>query len=149
MARPAARFFSVGFAANRRLQPFYRIDRYCPPRAGEKNLDPACVHSAELIYAVRLPDPAADAAARRAIQGLTGAAKIGDLVAETGHQGQGFRTIVRLIRSHAIPSLDRRHRDPRLRRSALAYLLALNWPAGRRNGRTVHAPHRDGAALPE
>lgn len=68
----------------------------------EKDLDPVDVHNAELIYAVRLPDPPADAAARRAIQGLIGAAKIGDLVAETGHGGQGFRAVVRLLRTHEL-----------------------------------------------
>jgi hypothetical protein len=68
----------------------------------ERDLDPIEVHNAELIYAVRLPDPDFDAAARRVIQCLAGAAKIGDLVAATGHEGQGFRAIVRLIRAHEL-----------------------------------------------
>ena len=68
----------------------------------ERHLDPIEVHNAELIYAVRLPEADFDAAARRVIQCLTGAAKIGDLVDATGHEGQGFRALVRLIGAHEL-----------------------------------------------
>jgi hypothetical protein len=68
----------------------------------EQHLDPVEVHNAELIYAVRLPEPDVDAAARRAIQGLVGAVKIGDLVAEIGQEGRGFRAVVRLLRTHEL-----------------------------------------------
>jgi hypothetical protein len=66
----------------------------------ELDLDPIEVHNAELIHAVRVPDPDVDAAARRAIQTMVGAARIGDLVTEIGREGRAFRAVVRLIRSH-------------------------------------------------
>lgn len=68
----------------------------------ERHLDPIDVHNAELIHAARLPEPDFDAAARRVIQCLTGAAKIGDLVSAAGHGGQVFRAIVRLIGAHEL-----------------------------------------------
>lgn len=77
----------------------------------ERHLDPIEVHNAELIYAVRRPEPDFDAAARRVIQGLAGAAKIGDLVAATGDGGQGFRAIVRLIGAHELELVNHERID--------------------------------------
>jgi hypothetical protein len=72
----------------------------------ELDLDPIEVHNAELIHAVRVPEPDVDAAARRAIQTLVGAARIGDLVTEIGREGRAFRAVVRLIRSHDLQLVD-------------------------------------------
>jgi hypothetical protein len=72
----------------------------------ELDLDPIEVHNAELIHAVRVPEPDVDAAARRSIQTLVGAARIGDLVTEIGREGCAFRGVVRLIRSHDLQLVD-------------------------------------------
>lgn len=68
----------------------------------EKHLDPIEVHNAELIHGVRLPDPEPDAAVRRVVAGISGAVKIGDVVALAGCSGSGFRAVVRLIRTHEL-----------------------------------------------
>lgn len=65
----------------------------------EKNLDAAEIYNAEMMHEMRRPEPLVDAAARRAIQGLIGSVRISDLVEHIGQAGQGFRAIVRLIRS--------------------------------------------------
>ena len=68
----------------------------------EQHIDPIELHNAELVQAVRLPDPEVDAAARRAVAGMLGAARIGDLVDRIGENGRGFRAVARLIRSHEL-----------------------------------------------
>lgn len=73
-------------------------DRVCVMT--EKHLDPVEVHNAELIHAVRAPDPEADAAICSVVNGVIGAVRIGDLAEQTGLRGRGFRAVVRQIRSH-------------------------------------------------
>ena len=80
----------------------------------DADIDPVELYNAELLHSVRDPDPEADAAAREAIACLSqgGAARLGDLAAATGHDAQGYRALVRLIRSHDL-ALDRRERISR------------------------------------
>ena len=66
----------------------------------EKHLDPVEVHNAELIHAVRVPDPEADAAILSAASGINGAVRIGDLAEQTRLRGRGFWAVVRQIRRH-------------------------------------------------
>jgi len=65
----------------------------------EEDLDPIEAFNANLLHEVRRPDPIADAAARRVTWDLFGAANIAELVEEIGLDGQGFRALVRLVRS--------------------------------------------------
>lgn len=67
-----------------------------------KHFDPVEVHNAELIHSVRLPDPEPDAAVRRVVAGITGAARVCDIVVAAGCLGSGFRSVVRLIRNHEL-----------------------------------------------
>jgi hypothetical protein len=73
-------------------------DRVC--LIGPRHLDPVELHNAELILAVRRPDPEADTAAQRLLDTVagTGTVRIGDLVDRLGLGGRGFRAVVRLIR---------------------------------------------------
>lgn len=75
----------------------------------ERDLDPVELHNAELLHGVREADPEADAAARRVVSTLTGAARVGDLVAATGREGRGWRAVCRPIRSREL-ALVRRER---------------------------------------
>jgi hypothetical protein len=68
----------------------------------ENDLDPIEVYNAELVHSVRIPDPEPDAAVRRVVAGLTGAARISDIVAACGCGGSGFRSVVRLIRTREL-----------------------------------------------
>ncbi|MBN2906681.1 MAG: hypothetical protein JXJ18_08235 [Rhodobacteraceae bacterium] len=63
----------------------------------EKDLDPVELFNAEIVHEFRRSDPVADAAARRAVQGLVGAARIEDLVETIGLGADGFRALVRLV----------------------------------------------------
>jgi hypothetical protein len=73
-------------------------DRVCVMT--DRHVDPIDLHNAELLHGCRTPDPEVDAAARRMIGGLRGAARIGDLVAALDRGGRGFRAVARLLRSH-------------------------------------------------
>lgn len=68
----------------------------------EKHLDPVEVFNAELIHSVRLPDPEADAAVLRAVNGVLGAVKVGNIVSVSGYSGRGFLAVVRLLRKHCL-----------------------------------------------
>lgn len=65
----------------------------------ERDLSPAEIYNAEMMHEMRRPDPFVDGDARRVIRGIHGAVRVGDLVDHIGHGGQGFRAVVRLIRS--------------------------------------------------
>ena len=67
-----------------------------------KDLDPVDVHNAQLIHGVRLPDPLPDAAVRQVVTLIAGAARISEIAAAAGCPGQGFRSVVRMIRSHEL-----------------------------------------------
>lgn len=79
----------------------------------EKHLDPIEVHNAELLHSVRLPDPEPDAAVSRVVAGLTGAAKITDIVATAGCEGAGFQSVVRMIRRHELELASQGYIEPR------------------------------------
>jgi len=72
----------------------------------EEHLDPVEVHNAGLIHSVRQPDPEPDAAVRRVFARTMGPVKISDVVDASGWPGRGFRSVVRLIRSHEIELTD-------------------------------------------
>lgn len=78
----------------------------------ERHLDPIELHNAELIHSVRLPDPEPDASVRRVTAGLTGAAKIEDIVAKSGCSGRGFLAVVRLIRKHELELVAHKRIEP-------------------------------------
>jgi hypothetical protein len=78
----------------------------------EKHLDPIELHNAELIHSVRLPDPEPDALVRRAVAGITGAAKIQDIIMKAGCSGRGFLAVVRLIRSHELELVSHERIEP-------------------------------------
>jgi hypothetical protein len=64
----------------------------------EEKLRPGLIHNAMLIHAVRRDPPRGyDEQIRDLVQTLNGSAKIGDLVAHSGLEGNAFRAIVRLI----------------------------------------------------
>lgn len=64
----------------------------------EEKLRPDLIHNAMLIHAVRRDPPRGyDEQMRDLVQTLNGSAKIGDLVAHSGLEGNAFRAIVRLI----------------------------------------------------
>ncbi|WP_146120763.1 hypothetical protein [Roseobacter denitrificans] len=65
----------------------------------EKDNDPITSHNAELLYAARLAEPEVDSVARKTIQELKTTVRIGALIEEIGHSGQGFWAVVRLLRS--------------------------------------------------
>jgi hypothetical protein len=67
-----------------------------------RSFDLTELHNAELIQSVRVPDPEADAAARRAIADIAGAVTVNDIVKHTDYAGRGFRAVVRLIRLHEL-----------------------------------------------
>ena len=77
----------------------------------ENDLDPIEVHNAELVHGVRIPDPEPDAAVRRVVASLTGAARISDIVAACGCGGSGFRSVVRLIRTRELELATRERID--------------------------------------
>lgn len=87
-------------------------DRVC--LITDRDLDPVDVHNAELIHSVRLPDPdpEPDAAVRRVVAGITGAARISDIVAASGCGGSGFRAVVRLIRIHELELVTHERIEP-------------------------------------
>jgi len=85
-------------------------DRVC--LITEKDLDPTEVFNAELIHSVRQPDPEPDAAVRRVVANLTGAAKIADIAAASGCSGNGFRAVVRLLRHHELELVSRERIAP-------------------------------------
>ena len=85
-------------------------DRVC--LITERDLDPIEVFNAELIHSVRQPDPEPDAAVRRVIAKLTGAAKIADIAAASGGSGSGFRSVVRMIRRHELELVSRERIAP-------------------------------------
>lgn len=66
------------------------------------DLDPVEVHNAQLIHAVRQPDPEPDAAVREVVASIVGAARISDIAAAAGCRGSGFRSVVRMIRNHEL-----------------------------------------------
>jgi len=68
----------------------------------EKHLDPIEVHNAELLHSVRLPEPEPDAAVRRVIGAMNGAARIADIVTSAGCIDNGYRAVIRLLRSHEL-----------------------------------------------
>lgn len=68
----------------------------------KKDLDPVEVHNAQLIHAVRQPDPQPDAAVREVVASIAGSARISDIVAAARCRGSGFRSVVRMIRSHEL-----------------------------------------------
>jgi hypothetical protein len=65
----------------------------------DRDVDPIDLFNARLLHSVRVAEPDADAAARSVAAAITGVTTIGALVADIGIHGQGFRAIVRLIRS--------------------------------------------------
>ncbi|WGW05096.1 PDDEXK family nuclease [Tropicibacter oceani] len=65
----------------------------------EKHLDRIEVHNAEIMHEMRESEPSVDAAARREIQALHGEISIDRLQDAIGAGGQGFRAIVRLLRT--------------------------------------------------
>ncbi|PWE30282.1 hypothetical protein C4N9_06220 [Pararhodobacter marinus] len=73
----------------------------------EKHLDPVDVFNATLFNSVRHPDEDADAIMREAVRGLSGAARISDLIDRTGLKGRGFRSIARLIAARELQLRDR------------------------------------------
>jgi hypothetical protein len=81
----------------------------------ERDLDAVEVDNARLLHASRVPDHGADAAVRRVVARINGAAKIGDLVEQAGFSGRGFRAVVRLLRSHELELVN----HERITRSAL------------------------------
>ena len=85
-----------------------------------RDLDPVEIHNAQLIHAVRLPDPEPDAAVRQAVASITGAARISDIVAAACCKGSGFRSVVRMIRSHELQLVAHERISPEtlVRRSA-------------------------------
>jgi hypothetical protein len=72
----------------------------------EKHFKRREFYNAEMMHEMRWPDPVVDSAALRAIQTMVGAVRIGDLVEEIGHGGNGFRAIVRLIRNRYLAVAD-------------------------------------------
>ncbi|MDT0683104.1 hypothetical protein RM543_10435 [Roseicyclus sp. F158] len=66
------------------------------------DLDPIEVHNAELIHAVRQPDPEPDGAVREVVASIVGAARISDIATAAECRGSGFRSVVRMIRSHEL-----------------------------------------------
>jgi hypothetical protein len=68
----------------------------------EKHIDRVELFNAELMHEMRRPDPATDAAARRAVKDLVGAVRVRDLVDHIGLGADGFRAIVRLVRSREL-----------------------------------------------
>jgi hypothetical protein len=85
-------------------------DRVC--LITERDLDPIEVFNAELIHSVRQPDPEPDAAVRRIVASLTGAAKIADIAAASGCSGNGFRAVVRMLRHHELELVSRERIAP-------------------------------------
>jgi len=73
----------------------------------ENHIDRVELFNAELLHEMRRPDPVPDAAVRRAIRDLVGAARVGDLVDHIGLGADGFRAIVRLVRSRELVLAER------------------------------------------
>jgi hypothetical protein len=63
----------------------------------EKNFPRDVVHNAELIRSVRRNGPEYDDCIREIVFSVRGRVKIGDIVARSGLDGDGFRAVVRLI----------------------------------------------------
>lgn len=76
------------------------------------DLDPVEVHNAQLIHAVRQPDPEPDAAVREVVASIVGAARISDIAAAAGCRGSGFRSVARMIRSHELELMNRERISP-------------------------------------
>lgn len=68
----------------------------------ERDLDPVELFNAEMMHEMRRPDPEADAIGRRIMNEMVTSVQIQDLVDAIGLGARGFRTIVRLIRSHEL-----------------------------------------------
>lgn len=73
----------------------------------DEDVDPDELFNARLLHSVRVPEPNADAIARKVISGARGVVTIGSLVAETGLEGHGFRAVVRQIRSRNLHAVRR------------------------------------------
>ena len=86
----------------------------------EKHIDRVELFNAELMHEMRRPDPVPDAAARRAVQDLVGAVRVRDLVDHIGLGADGFRAIVRLVRSRELDLVERARltHDALVRRTA-------------------------------
>lgn len=65
----------------------------------DTDLDRVSLFNAKLLHACRAGVPAHDAVARSVVQGMAGVVALRVLVEQTGLAGDGFRALVRLIRS--------------------------------------------------
>ncbi len=65
----------------------------------DADVDPVDLHNARVVAAVRDADPEADAAARRATDGLVGGLALRDLTISTGLEARGYRALLRMIRT--------------------------------------------------
>ncbi|QCO54444.1 hypothetical protein EOK75_00575 [Pseudorhodobacter turbinis] len=75
----------------------------------DADLDQVSLFNAKLLHACRAAQPEHDLAALRVVQNMTGVTTLGALVAETGLQGNGFRAMVRLLRSGHLKLRDHEH----------------------------------------
>jgi hypothetical protein len=73
----------------------------------DADVDPVALHNGRLIAAVREADPEAEAAARKAAAGITGAVSLRDLTVATGLEARGYRALLRLIRTGALETTRR------------------------------------------
>lgn len=65
----------------------------------DADLDQVSLFNAKLLHACRAMHPEHDTVASAVVRNMQGVTSIGDLVTETGLFGDGFRALVRLIRS--------------------------------------------------
>jgi hypothetical protein len=72
----------------------------------DADLDKVSLFNAKLLHACRTPFPEHDAATTTVVRTMRGVTTIGALVAETGLFGDGFRAVVRLIRSRHLRLRD-------------------------------------------
>ncbi|MGN7871699.1 hypothetical protein [Paracoccus sp. 22332] len=63
----------------------------------DRDLDQISVHNAETFFAMRAPDPEADAAATAVVARLAGSAVLADVSREVGLGARGTRALIRLI----------------------------------------------------
>lgn len=122
--RDGTRILMIVKNSKKAADPEFRMDVRClasrvRPDVGdrvtlitERDLNPIEVHNAQLIHSVRQPDPEPDAAVRRVIAGTSGPVKISDVVDASGWPGRGFRSVVRLIRTHEIELAEYRRIEP-------------------------------------
>lgn len=71
----------------------------------DDDLDPVALFNANLTHGMRQSQPKADIAAERIVSEMTGIAVIKDLVRRIGMGADGYRAVVRLIRSHRLRPL--------------------------------------------